>query len=400
MALYSIAVFGRPTPTQRTALLQHVKRTKKRFRLDETDMEVLFHPASFAPNPRASGAAVFFGGDNTAGIDVSGMLDLAVPVLPVASRPTRVTAEIPDKLKALNCISYSGKGGPDRVFDALLECLGMLPRQRRVFLSYKRDESTPVAVQLFAELSARQYEVFLDTHSIGAGVDFQENLWHNLCDVDVLLMLDSPSYFKSRWTTEEYGRALAKGIGILRVQWPKPEAPKGRETKKYTLRKKEHERVSEVARASSLVPLTPASFQADRALVPIALDRVCDQLERFRSLAHATRHLGIVAKVEDALAEIGGMLEGMDANRAMQVRLPSGKRMVIQPTVGVPTAVTLHDALRRADKNASAIVYDHVGIKPSWLNHMSWLATSVTGARWIRSTEAAKDLAALKGELA
>ena len=92
--------------------------------------------------------------------------------------------------------------------------------KRQVFLSYKRDESAAAAVQLFAELSARQYEVFLDTHSIAAGVDFQESLWHSLCDVDVLLMLDSPNYFASRWTAAEYGRALAKGIGVLRVEWP------------------------------------------------------------------------------------------------------------------------------------------------------------------------------------
>ena len=67
--------------------------------------------------------------------------------------------------------------------------------------------------------------------------------------------------------------------------------------------------------------------------------------------------------------------------------------MIVQPIVGVPTAVTLQQALERAGKFESAIVYDHMGIKPSWLTHMSWLAASVKGARWIKSTEAAWDLA-------
>jgi hypothetical protein len=216
--------------------------------------------------------------------------------------------------------------------------------------------------------------VFLDTHSIGAGVDFQESLWHNLCDVDVLVMLDSPTYFESRWTAAEYGRALAKGIGVLRVQWPTALA-------------------SSITGTSSLVALTTGDFGPDQGLVPAALDRVCDQLEDFRSLAHATRHLGIVGAVEEAISRIQGRVEGMDARRAMQIRLHSGRRLVIQPTVGVPTAMTLQQALEHAGATESAIVYDHVGIMPSWLAHMDWLASSIKGARWIKSTEAAWDLA-------
>lgn len=375
MSLYSIAVLGRPTKAQLAAFQRRVQQTIDRFRLDATDIRVAFNPTAFNPDPKASAAAIFFGGRGSASVDVKAALDIAtVPVLPVASRAESVTKEIPEGLRGLNCVFYEGPGGPDRVFGALLECLGMLPRQRRVFLSYKRDESTPVAVQLFAELSARQHEVFLDTHSIGAGVDFQESLWHSLCDVDVVLMLDSPNYFKSRWTAAEYGRALAKGIGILRVQWPTAVA-------------------SDVTGTSSLVALSEDDFAKDNSLRADSLDRVCDQLEDFRSLAHATRHLGIVGAVEDAVAKIRGQVEGMDAHRSMQIKLPSGKRLVIQPTVGVPTAVTLQQALERAGGVESAIVYDHLGIKPSWLTHMGWLAGSIKGARWIKSTEAAWDLA-------
>lgn len=375
MTLYSIAVLGKPTKAQRTALEGHVRKTVDRFRLDADDIEIVFDPARFSPGSRTSSAAIFFGGKGSAALDVSSVIDIAtVPVLPVASQPDKVSKEIPPGLRGLNCAFYGGPGGPERVFGALLECLGMLPRQRRVFLSYKRDESTAAAVQLFAELSARQYEVFLDTHSIAAGVDFQESLWHSLCDVDVLLMLDSPSYFASRWTAAEYGRALAKGIGVLRVEWPTATP-------------------SSVVGTSSLVQLANADFQPDSSLQPAALDRVCDRLEDFRSLAHATRHLGIVGAVEDAVAKIRGRVEGMDAHRAMQIRLRSGKQLIVQPIVGVPTAVTLQQALERAGKLESAIVYDHMGIKPSWLNHMSWLAASVKGARWIKSTEAAWDLA-------
>lgn len=375
MSLYNIAVLGTPTKAQLAALSSHVAQAINRFKLDAGDIEIFLNPAKFNPDPKSSAAAIFFGGKSSVSLDVSGILDIAsVPVLPVASQATSVSKEIPTGLRALNCVFYRGPGGADRVFSALLECLGMLPRQRRVFLSYRRSESTPVAIQLFAELSARQYDVFLDTHSVGAGVDFQESLWHSLCDVDVLLMLDSPEYFESRWTAAEYGRALAKGIGVLRVQWPTAKA-------------------SHITETASLVALKSGDFGPDQSLVPAALDRVCDQLEDFRSLAHATRHLSIVAAVEEAVSRIKGRVEGMDARRAMQIRLRSGRRLVVQPTVGVPTAVTLQQALEHAGSTESAIVYDHVGIMPSWLNHMGWLATSIKGARWIKSTEAAWDLA-------
>ena len=72
----------------------------------------------------------------------------------------------------------------------------------------------------FNSLSARVFDVFLDTHAIAPGEDFQAVLWHRLCDSDVLIMLDTAGYFEKRWTKAEYGRALAKGISVLRVGWP------------------------------------------------------------------------------------------------------------------------------------------------------------------------------------
>jgi hypothetical protein len=142
-----------------------------------------------------------------------------IPVLPIVSSLARVADEIPEELRSLNCLEYV-PGAGQRVASALLECCGLLPRQRRVFLSYKRDEAREAALQLFDELSSRVFDVFLDTHGVPPAADFQSTLWHRLCDSDVLVMLDTPSYFESRWTSAEFGRALAKDIAILRVGWP------------------------------------------------------------------------------------------------------------------------------------------------------------------------------------
>ncbi len=373
MALYRIAVLGSPTVAQLKALRSYLEEVEVRFNLRPgIDIELSVAPTSFRPDSKCSAAAIFFGGKLSIEFDVGSVVDTGnIPILPVASRANNVSKEIPPSLVGLNCVFYKDHGS-DRVFASLLECLGLLPRQRRVFLSYRRKDATPVAIQLFAELSARHYEVFLDTHKIDAGVDFQESLWHNLCDVDVLLMLDTPAYFDSRWTAAEYGRALAKGIGVLRVQWPD-----------FT--------PSIITGTSSLVELISTEFEADQTLSTSALARICDNLEDFRSLAHATRHQSIVNAVQDAIAKVQGRVDGVDANRAMQITLRSGRKLIVQPTLGVPTAVTLQGALDRAGATDSAIVFDHLGIMPSWLQHMDWLKNKVKGARWVRMTDAAWD---------
>ena len=250
----------------------------------------------------------------------------------------------------------------------------MLPRQRRIFLSYRRTETTAAAIQLFSELSARQFNVFLDTHSIGSGVDFQEQLWHQLSDVDVLLMLDSPGYFSSRWTDAEYGRALAKGIGILRVQWPDATPS----TKTGT---------------ASRLELLPCEIKADGQLSESAVERLCSQLEAVRSLSHALRMRSLMDSVRTAIEQIEGSVEAVGPGRMMQVTLRGGRQLSVQPTLGVPTAITLQEALLRAGRTDCAVVYNHYGMMKQWQSHLDWLSSYVGNSRWVRQSDAAWDFA-------
>ncbi len=218
--LYELAVLGSPSDAVIRDLERHVTEAIAPFglRLGE---EVAWHvrPSVFEPEQRKAAAAVFFGATDAPLVNVENLLRRGVPILPVASDITRVHEEIPAVLRPLNCLAYN-VAGAQRTTTSLLECAGLLPRQRRIFLSYRRDEARQAALQLFDALSARLFDVFLDTHGIAPGEDFQTMLWHRLCDSDVLVMLDTPNYFGSRWTSAEFGRALAKGISVLRVGWP------------------------------------------------------------------------------------------------------------------------------------------------------------------------------------
>lgn len=373
MPLYELAVFGSPTADQLRKLQELLVVACDNFKLKfGTEISLVVQPTEFRPSNRAAAAAIFFGGVASVEVDISKAMDCeSIPILPVASNDRSVTEEIPPTLRRLNCL-FADKVSDERIFYALLECIGLLPKQRRVFLSYRRNEATDAAVQLFSELSARQFEVFLDTQGIGPAVDFQEALWHQLCDVDILVMLETPGYFESRWTSAEYGRALAKGIGVLRVQWPDTTPSAHTST-------------------ASLVELVPGELDAIGRLEGAAIGRICTQLEDVRSLSHATRHLSMVTAVQDAIKQVEGKIDGIGANRTMYLSLRSGRKLVIQPTIGVPTSMTLQETFERAGVEESAVVYDHFGLKRSWQAHMNWLAQKVPGTRWVKKTEAVWD---------
>lgn len=375
MALYEIAILGSPTELQTQEFIERLELAAANFKLViGEDIVLLQNPHQFRPVQRSAAAAIFFGGVGSIDIDVRQVLDpKLIPILPVCTSQDTLDAELPTALRALNCVFYDQEG-PDRIFAALMSCVGLIPRKRRVFLSYRRDSATAAAVQLFAELSARHFDVFLDTHSIDAGEDFQDELWHRLCDVDVLLMLETQGYFDSRWTTAEYGRALAKGIGVLRVQWP-DSTP------------------SIYTGTASRVELVADEMNTDGTFATTAIDRISQQLEQVRITSHAVRHLSMVDAVRSAIERIQGTLEGIGAYNSMHIVLHSGRHLVVQPTIGVPSSVTLQEAIERAGTMDAAVVYDHLGIKPGWQKHMKWLGENVKAARWVKSTEAAWDFA-------
>lgn len=374
MALYELALLGYPTPEQASELQRFTEQLQLQLGFSAGDIELHVSPLVFRPNRRSCAAVLFIGGPNGADFDIAAVVDQrAIPVLPVASTPSALAAEVPQTLRAINCL-FLDAAPLERVFSALLECVGLLPRQRRVFLSYRRAEATAAAVQLFAELSARQFDVFLDTHCIAAGVDFQEQLWHQLSDVDVLLMLESPGYFASRWTDAEYGRALAKGMGVLRVQWPDATPCATTST-------------------ASRVELLAADLRADGQLIDAAVQRVCHQLEAVRSLSHAVRMVSLMESVRGAIDQIEGRVDAVGPGRMMQLTLRNGRQVSVQPTLGVPTAVTMQETLVRAGHENCAVIYNHYGMMKQWQEHLDWLARRVGGSRWIRQSDAAWDLA-------
>ncbi len=369
--LYELAVLGNPSNAQICELTQLVSQSVQLFGLQlRREVAWLVQPEVFTPNHQKAAATVFFGGKDASKANVQSLLQSNLPILPVVSDFSKIQEEIPVALQPLNCLAYN-EGGSQRVATALLECAGLLPRQRRVFVSYRRDEARQAALQMFDALSSRLFDVFLDTHGIAPAEDFQATLWHRLCDSDVLVMLDTPNYFASRWTSAEFGRALAKNISVFRIGWPN------------TVR-------SERTATASHIQLSKKEINsATGRLVDEAIVRICLQLETVRSQSIAVRNLNLVSNLRNAIEQIGGSVIGVGLNKAVHIQLADGRGIVVYPTVGVPTSTTLHDATTNAPNRSVAVVYDHVGLHSNWLGHLDWLGSHIREVRWVKATEAA-----------
>jgi hypothetical protein len=364
--LYRLIFLGDTTPDRITQIQQLLTQSLQAFELNiDQEVELLINPEQITPNNLIATAAIFFGNKPNATQCLSTLLKNNIPILPIVSNIKNVSQEIPSSLRSLNCLPDHN---PQRIVTALLECVGLLPHQRRIFLSYRRDESRQAALQLFEQLSARIFDVFLDTHNIPPAADFQSTLWQSLCTSDVLLMLDTPSYFESRWTSAEHDRASVKAIPILRIGWPNVE-------------------IARRTSAANSYQLQDQELDSTTGLLsPTAIENICLQLEKERSKGIAVRRFNLASKLRIDIEKIAGTITGTGINHITYIQLADGREVVAHPTLGLPTATTLQNAMESVPDRSNVIVFDHLGLEP-WLGHIEWLGNQIPAVKWIKSTE-------------
>jgi len=386
MSLYELAILGSAAPDQRETLTASLRGLVEDFGLVLGD-DVLVHDGATVAgrDKRAAFAAVYFGGAEPTDLEAARELVRAsAPLIPTVAPDGDFGHEVPHFLQSANGLKRRNDD-PEMtgLAAALLQCVGLLRRQRRVFVSYRRVESRAAALQLHDLLSARGFDVFLDTHDIRPGDSFQDVLWHRLVDSDVMVMLDTPGYFDSRWTRQEIGRARAKDIQVLRVVWP------------------EHT-PSKLTDMAETIYLDAAELEGpDGPVAALVADAIVLRVERLRSRSIAARYMSITGKLRADVEKIGASVEGVGAHRAIAVRLLGDRKVWAYPIVGIPTAEILNDVsekARRADqREVPVLVYDHVGIRDAWSAHLQWLDEQIRTVRAIKVSEAGWTLAAWEG---
>lgn len=386
MSFYQLGILGRPPGGEYAALLATIDGMIAPFGLKLGGGVDLLDPKGCPTrDSKAAFTALYFGGpeDPESTAILPDLLQANVPIIPIVDELTGFSAKVPASLRAANGVELKGAGPKfEAIAAATLECLGLLRRQRRVFVSYRRVDSANVALQLHEALNARGFDVFLDTHDVRPGEDFQATLWHRLCDSDVMIMLDTPSYFGARWTAAEIGRALAKKIAVLGLVWPEHKP----------------ERLTQLREP---IFLDKADFTAKNGpLAASVIERIYTSVERLRSRSIAIRHAAIAGALKVAAEQIGGRIEAVGAHRSIKLRLADGRHLNVFPAVGVPTAEALNEVVDNCKalgihqaKPVPILVYDHIGLHPHWQKHLAWLHENLAVVKSLQISQAAWDLA-------
>jgi len=291
----------------------------------------------------------------------------ATIILPVVKNLQEFKKFVPEILWPVNGYQLAESNDVEPLVSCILEGLGLLRLSRRLFISYKRDESSSVAIQLFERFEKAGFDVFLDTHSIRPGETFQEELWHRLADTDIVVLLNTKGFLKSEWTTHELAQANSMSIGIMQLIWPN-NIP---------------ERAAEISLPYKLVEndfgnnhFTDArSFLNDGSL-----DEIVNKAESLRARSLAARQDNIVTEFIKSADKFGIDIT-LQPEKFLTMKNTKGEELVIIPTVGVPQAFTYNQSeelVKRIKLKKTAAIYllfDHRNIREKWLEHLAWLDT-------------------------
>lgn len=138
-------------------------------------------------------------------------------ILPVIKDPCLFNAYIPKELSSINAIIIPSEKSVNKLKNRVLEWFGKIEINRKIFISYKRSDSTVLAQQLYNALIKAHYIPFLDSYSIDSGVHFQEYLLHELSDSAVFLFINTPNYDMSKFTMEELNAANQLQLGVVEI---------------------------------------------------------------------------------------------------------------------------------------------------------------------------------------
>jgi hypothetical protein len=207
---YQVLALGGSHDGRTAALFETLKRRVTDLGLSPaTDVEFAEDPdVERIDTSRAPTASVFFGTESRpVQIDEAATLlrSRGVFVLPVVPDTDRYNSYVPASLTGINGLATNPADPQmESIAQRILEELRLTRDKRLVFISYRRDEATGVAEQLYHAFDERAFDVFLDTHSVRGGCEFQSILWDRMADADLLVLIDTPRALSSRWVRENW----------------------------------------------------------------------------------------------------------------------------------------------------------------------------------------------------
>ncbi len=276
-------------------------------------------------------------------------------VMPIVKDVTKFAEYIPDSLREINAFVLDGETQIHNLKNRILSWFGLLDNTRKIFISYKRSDTSALAHQLFDALIKMGYIPFLDSYSIESGVNFQEYLMNEISDADMFIMLNSSEYDQSEYTKAELVAASKLGIGILQVKFPK--------SKTFL-----------EADISAILQLDE-QLQKDQEYAPKIVEDIIYNMERYRAQGYRTKRRILIDGLKSKYSN-----QGLSTLEDGSI-LVNASQTAYHPITHVPTSEDLElaynsmEKLSLPDEVVKKICYYGIHCRSDKRSHLDWLNT-------------------------
>lgn len=297
------------------------------------------------------------------------LLDKGITVLPVVNSSDRFRQNVPKELHPVNAMRLGSGTSEERlasVLNFILQEFHLLRHHRKVFISYCREDALTQAMHLYDTLSAHGFNVFLDTHSISKGIDFQQELKHQLMDADMMVALHTDNYMSRDWVKEELNEASVLQIGVIELLCTDQGDGQAGKSIPGSLG------LPIIMKKMDL--LCPVRYQEIEEKIALAVERFLA-----RSLQARISNL------------MGPFISWLKKENLSYTLHPShvvyaeeqDKRILFVPAIGIPDAKVMDDARLWIQEYLQdeagrqevkvCLVYDQLYMKKKWMEHLQWL---------------------------
>ena len=319
----------------------------------------------YSRNKKAPTLAIFFGYKGVREYDhpeLNELIEDSIIILPIVTDKASYQEFVPKSLYQINASEVAlDESDFTKEINLLFENFGLLRTERRLFISYKCDDSQSIALQLYEELNRRQFDVFIDVRGVSPSSNFQSILMNKISDSDVVIVLDSPNFSVSPWTKEELEQADAVGVKILRVLWP-----------------------GQILASNHLFSF-PFELDYDNfldgtysgrnvTLDSIVITNIANKVESLRCRAVAERYQNIVNSFCDFVKELEYKTVIQPSYNIVITK--NELQSVVVPIIGIPNAERLHYiySKNKLDNQENLItLYDSTKLNSTTTKHLNWL---------------------------
>lgn len=368
---YNLLILGEDNEHQRRKLQDQLTERMKDLELDKNLIKII-QPSAFWDEEELNKyplLVLYFGYkqsvlkilDPIEGKILEKLNQDSTQIVPIVHDLSSIHRELPEVLWHINAMRESD--GESRLVNLILESFRLLRQERRLFISYKRSESSSIAAQLYDVLDARGFDVFLDSRSVPFGVDFQEVLWHRMADSDIVVLIDSLGFRKSPWTIKELNKANETNIQIIHLLYPNQEE-------------------DQESAFSHFIPLEEESYISNgdsKILKPKVLEEIVFKIEEKRARALASRYRYLVDNFCDQCDTLNIKNQIQPEGHIIVGKGDISNQIFVIPAIGIPDSqllYTYHSGIheRGFDKEGVVwVIYDNRGVMKKWIEHLSWL---------------------------